>query len=82
VAEVRTEARDERVRLTWRHPAPSAGRPKAVFTAVYRGNAAQPEIVTDRTEVLLEGRPGDSFRLVALDRLQNASEPMTAALWP
>jgi len=78
VTEVRTEVRGGRVRLTWRHPAPSAGRPKAVFTAVFRSHSANPETVTDKTEALLEGKPGELFRLVALDRLQNASEPATA----
>jgi len=80
VTDVRTESCGARIRLTWRHPASSAGRPKAVFTAIFRGDATHPESVTDKTEVVLEGRPGDRFRLVALDRLQNASVPAMAGV--
>lgn len=78
VADVTAKVEGGRVTLAWRHPAPAAGGPKAVFTAVFRGAAAHPEVVTDRTSAVLPGGVGETFRLVALDRLQNAARAVTA----
>lgn len=78
VADVRAEFRDGRVTIAWRHPVPSEGRPQAVFTAVFRGDETHPEVVTDKTSAVLTGRAGETFRIVALDRLQNAANPVVA----
>ena len=64
-----------RVALTWRHP-PADGTHKAVFTAVYRGDARHPVAVVHGTSFDLGPAPEGVWRLVALDRLQNAAEPV------
>ena len=63
------------ITLTWRHPVPGGGHSKAAFSAVFRGAATHPEIVTDKTSATLKNYVGETFRIVALDRLQNASPP-------
>jgi len=78
VSDVRVEFCDGHVTIVWRHPEPSAGCPQVVFTAVFRGNETHPEIVTDKTSVVLTGRADEIFRIVALDRLQNAAKPVVA----
>jgi len=80
VADVSASACDSRVTITWRHPVPGKGQPKTVFTAIFRGDESHPEIVTDKTTATLDGHAGETFRLVALDRLQNASKS-TCVQW-
>ena len=64
-----------RATLTWRHP-PADGARKAVFTAVYRGDARHPVALVPGTSFDLGPAPEGTWRLVALDRLQNAAEPV------
>jgi hypothetical protein len=75
VVDVRADLHDDCITLTWRHPVPDGGHSKAAFTAVFRGAATHPEIVTDKTSATLKNPVGETFRIVALDRLQNASPP-------
>ncbi len=76
VADARTSVCGSRVTITWRHPEHGKGKPKSVFTAIFRGDESHPEIVTDKTTATLVGQAGETFRLVALDRLQNPSRPV------
>ena len=76
VVDVRASVCDGRVTITWRHPVPGEGQPKGVFTAIFRSDESHPEIVTDKTAATIDGHVGETFRLVALDRLQNASMPV------
>lgn len=74
VVDVRFERRDGHVTLHWRHPDDDASH-KAVFTAVFRGDERNPVALVQGTSFDAGPSPEGVWRLVALDRLQNAAEP-------
>ena len=74
VVDVRAERRDGHVTLHWRHPDGDVLH-KAVFTAIFRGNERNPVALVQGTSFDAGPSPEGIWRLVALDRLQNAAEP-------
>ena len=74
VVDVRAERRDGHVTLRWRHPEDDASH-KVVFTAVFRGDDRNPVALVQGTSFDVGPSPDGVWRLVALDRLQNAAEP-------
>jgi hypothetical protein len=73
VVDVRAERHGGHVTLRWRHPEGDAS-PKAVFTAVFRGDERNPVTLVQGTSFDAGTSPEGIWRLVALDRLQNAAE--------
>ena len=72
VVDVRFERRDGHVTLHWRHPDDDASH-KAVFTAIFRGDDRNPVALVQGTSFDAGPSSEDVWRLVALDRLQNAA---------